>query len=358
MLYVIIGTKGQLIKMLPILKELDRRKIEYNFIDAAQHVGIIQEISKQFNLKKPDYVLYNFNKDITGIFQIVRWFFKNIFMSIFKKKEIFKTGGYCMLHGDAPPATLGLLMCKLAGIKIVHVEAGERTYDIFNPFPEEISRRIIDKFSHIMFVETERTYKNLLREKVKGKIYRLEFNTLIDTVNMALKKKKKLNKEPYVLFSIHRFEAITSKIRLKFIVDVVKKISKDYHVVFVLHEPTKRNLKKFNLLSELTENKNVELLPLQDYFSFISLIDNSVFMVTDGGGPQREAYIMNKPCLLVRKISEKSYPNDFNAGFNLSKVDYFLQNYKKLKSDFKITESPSKRIVDVLEKLPGVKKTS
>lgn len=358
MLHVIIGTKGQLIKTLPILKELEKRQIPYNLINAAQHAVILEKISQQFNLKKADYTLYHPKTDISNIFQITFWFFKNILKTVFHKKEIFKgKKGYCLLHGDAPPALLGLIMCKIAGIKIIQVEAGERSHDIFNPFPEELIRRTMARFSDIMFTDFPVNYKNLIKEKVKGKIYPIGFNTILDTVRIALEKCKKTNKkEPYVLTSMHRFENIVSKQRLTFITDTVKKIAQDYKIIFILHEPTKRQLIKFNLLSKLKTNKNIILLPLQDYFSFINLINDSIFIITDGCGPQQEANILNKPCLLLRKTSERLFSNDFRAGFDLNKVDYFLKSYNQFQSNVNLKESPSKKIVDVLEQLPEVKK--
>lgn len=120
MIHVIMGTKGQFIKKLPILKELDRKAIPYNFVDAAQHVDITRILTAQFDLKRPDHVLANVNKDISTVPEILWRFAANTVRTLLKKKESFPEGGVCLVHGDAPPAMLGLVMAKLAGLLFFH----------------------------------------------------------------------------------------------------------------------------------------------------------------------------------------------------------------------------------------------
>ena len=149
MINVLVGTKGQLIKMAPIMKEMDRRGIEYNFINANQHTKILDEISKLFELKKPDFVLEGFEKDITNVREMLWWGSKNVWeCGLSKKHRIFlkdKNTNILLVHGDAPPALLGLVLGKLNKLKIAHIEAGLRSRNIFQPFPEELIRIIVDK---------------------------------------------------------------------------------------------------------------------------------------------------------------------------------------------------------------------
>lgn len=355
MIHIILGTKGQLIKMAPIMKELNDRSIEYNLISISQHGKILNEILNLFKLKEPNIVLCQREEDIAKVTEIFIWTIKNLTKGLIKNRKIFKEkGGICLIQGDAPPALLGMILAKINKSKIAHIEAGERTYHKLNPFPEEIIRVIVDKFSDIMFPSSKTSYKNLLKEENKGKIFKIKYNTVLDSVRIALKNKTKINYSNYVLTSIHRLETLLSKKFLKTVLRTIEKVSKTSVVVFPLHESTKNKIKLYNLEKILLNNKNIKFLPLQNYFNFINLINNSKYIVTDGGGPQQESYFLGKPCLLLRKKAEILYfPNVFLSEFKKEKIDYFINNY----TDFKINNPiiynnyfPSKEIIDILVK--------
>ena len=360
MINVLVGTKGQLIKMAPIMKEMDRRGIEYNFINANQHTKILDEISKLFELKKPDFVLEGFEKDITNVREMLWWGSKNVWeCGLSKKHKIFlkdKNTNILLVHGDAPPALLGLVLGKLNKLKIAHIEAGLRSRNIFQPFPEELIRIIVDKNSDYLFSDgVNNGYQNLLKEKVKGKIYDTSLNTIFDAVKIATSSMKSIPtpKEEYVLVSIHRFETISSKKRMKSIINILKEISKNRLVIFPLHESTREKLKSFGLLNLLEKNTNIQTMPLLDYFSFITFMKNSIYLITDGGGPQEESCYLGTPCLLLREYTERTiHPNTCLAGFDENKIRLFIKNYENYRINTFLKEfkdySPSKKIVDIL----------
>ncbi|SVE15550.1 uncharacterized protein METZ01_LOCUS468404, partial [marine metagenome] len=142
MLHVIIGTRAQIIKMAPVMKELEKRGIDYNFIFLAQHKETMYEIMAQFGIKKPDIIIGDTGKDITNVKDMIFWSFRVIIYSFFKSKMIFRDDkhGVVLIHGDAPPLFLGALMAKRQGLKVAQVEAGLRSFNYFKPFPEEITR--------------------------------------------------------------------------------------------------------------------------------------------------------------------------------------------------------------------------
>lgn len=334
--------------MFPIMRELDKKKVPYTLIDAGQHPKIMEKLYKLFSIKKPDYYFYNIKKDITNIKEILKWSFVNLLQIRKHKKILNKKNGLCIVHGDAPPAFLGMLIGKLCKQRIVHVEAGKRTYKIKDPFPEELIRRIVDKHSYLNFASNEKAYKNLQKEKSKGIIINTKFNTVFDVVKIALAQDISFPKHKYVLVSIHRFETIANKKRLKFIVDLLKKISKTNKLIITLHDSTKEALINKNLYEDLEKNTNITISPLQDYFTFIHLINNCEYLITDGGGPEEESAILGKPCLLLRKFTEEGdYNNVCVAGFNKTIIETFLKNPQKYKTNpLEITWSPSKIIVD------------
>ncbi len=350
MISIIVGTKGQIIKTFPIIWELDKRKISYQLIDGGQHVAIAEKLYDTFSLKNPDCKFYNFGKDITNVKQIAWWMLTNLLRVPKYKKTVFSAkGGLCLVHGDAPPALLGTVIAKLCGQRVVHIEAGERTYRLAHPFPEEAIRRFVDRVSYLMLASDENSYNNLVKEKQKGVIVNVGHNTVFDAVRIASEQKLPKRKEQYVLASIHRFETIKVKSRLLFVVDLLLEIAQTKKIVMPLHESTKEYLENFGLYDKLAHH--VEIMPLQGYFEFVHLIANCAYMVTDGGGPQQETKILGTACLLLREATERpGYDNICLAGFNLDKARAFLADPSKYKTkpltDF---SSPSQRIVDILD---------
>src|SRR3990170_7628853 len=142
MINIIIGTKAQLVKMAPIMAGLQNKNIEYNFIFTGQHKETINELLNTFKLKMPNFTLYQGN-DITGVFQMILWVIRSLIQTIVQKKQIFRDQkGIALVHGDAFSALLGALMAKIGGLKVGYIEAGLRSFKLFEPFPEEITRRI------------------------------------------------------------------------------------------------------------------------------------------------------------------------------------------------------------------------
>ncbi len=355
--HVFIGTKGEVIKMAPVMRELQARNIEYNFINSGQHNVTTKHLIEDFQLKQPDIILDNRSNDVANLRQGLAAIIKNVSKSPFKKKNIFKgKKGITLLIGDTNTTIQGLIISKLAGIETCHIEAGERTYRMFEPFPEEIVRRIVNRYSEYLFPLSEQGHKNLLNEKAKGKIYPIKYNTVLDSVRLALKSKPRMEipKGKYVVATCHRLETIFSKERFTKVIDILERISKDEHVIYVTQPSAKVRLREYGLLSRVENNPNITMKPLYDYISFMNLINKSKYIVTDGGGPQEESAFMNKPCLLLRNTSERLwYTNVFISELKDEKVEYFLNNIDQFKrkeledKDY----SPAREIVDILEKL-------
>ncbi|MGE0793444.1 MAG: non-hydrolyzing UDP-N-acetylglucosamine 2-epimerase [Candidatus Woesearchaeota archaeon] len=356
MIHIILGTKAQLIKMAPIMVELKNQKINYNFIFTGQHKETMNKLLENFNIKKPDYVLYS-GKDITGIFQMFVWMFKIMFKLIWNKNKIFKKDkkGIVLVHGDTFSTLLGAFMAKIARLKVGHIESGLRSFNLFNPFPEELTRIFTFKLTDYYFCAGNWAKNNV--KKYKGIKINTEENTLLDSLNLAIKNQKnifvEIPKEKYVVVTIHRFENIFQKKQFNKIIAILEEISKKHRLLFILHPPTKKKLEEFNFLIRLQSNKNIELRPRYDYFEFVKLINHAEFVISDGGSNQEECYYLGKPCLLLRYSTERKEgvgQNVVLSKFNLNKIKYFSTNYKQYKFDFILNENfPSKLIIEKLK---------
>lgn len=357
MLHIVLGTKGQYVKMAPVIKELDKRRSKYNLVHTRQHTTITEQISEVFRIRPPDYFLDNRRDDIVNIRQVFFWYLKCILKSVIYRKQLWKNrGGICLIHGDTPSTLLGLIIAKINGLEVAHIEAGLRSYSIFHPFPEEIIRVITTKFSDYLFTSSKWAYKNLKQENVKGKIFNTKSNTVFDAIEYALESDFEVDipKSKFVVAAIHRNETLYVKDRFAFSISIIEKIAKKWKVIFVVHKPTMFRLKKNGLFNKINQNKNIIIKPYYEYFSFMSLIKKAIFVVTDGGSLQEETYYLNIPCLILRKKTERQYGLDstsYLSNFDVSKIDYFLENYEKFRRKTNLlNSSPSKSIVDILSK--------
>ena len=364
---IIIGTRAELIKVFPVMLELQKKNVPYYFIHTGQHN--LRDLCKTFSVKIPDIVLTGeplksskFNsKQLRGIIWNVGLVKK--IRSELKKLSRLK---YVLYHGD----TMTTSSAAIASSKLlnpfkkwenVHLEAGLRSWNNLEPFPEEISRRIVGRFSDILFAPSEGSKKNL--ERLKKKKILVFGNTIIDSAHYALGIAKKgkfrpLAKGKFALVTIHRHENLTNKKRMKKIVEILSAM--EIPTYFAVHDNTLHKLEKFDLLERLKKNKNIHLIKPLDYISFIYQISKCSLIICDGGSMQEESLIFRKPCIILRKSTERQeglktnfqFLSKFDVEKTGEKIDEYLSKYFKVKG----FENPygrnglSKKIVEVLLK--------
>ena len=354
MIHIIIGTKAQYIKTAPLLRELDSRNIAYNFIDTGQHAQITKDLRQELSIREPNVYLRK-EKDISAISDAFIWLVKYIMLATFSPKRISRDifnnkKGICVIHGDTLSTLLSLYLAKRVGLKVAHIEAGLRSYNIFNPFPEEIVRIIAMKYSDILFSPSDWAYDNLISMNLKAKLINLKMNTNIESTRFALTCKSNLSLEikNYCLITIHRAETIFNEKRMRFIVNLLLRIAKFRNLIFIMHKPTILSLKRYRLYNALNNSKNIELLRLLTHTDFINLLNNADFIITDGGSIQEESFYLGIPCLLMRKNTERIEGLDSNvylSRFNQERIDYFISDYQKFRTNkFSNQNSPSEII--------------
>jgi UDP-N-acetylglucosamine 2-epimerase (non-hydrolysing) len=360
---IVIGTKAELIKTFPLMLELQRQKKDYWFISTGQHP--LSQISSELEVKKPDFVLSEEPKSSTKFWSKINsssilWSFK----MIFRIKNILKKlkPKYVIYHGDTmstATAAIGSsnLFNKKKSWKNVHLEAGLRSGNLFEPFPEEISRQISDRFSDILLAVSDLTKNNL--KKYKNKKVVKTGNTIVDSALIMYNKVKNKYKKPqeeFALINTHRHEHLKSKERMKKIVDIISQVK--IKGIWPLHDNTRRYLEKYDLMREIKKMKNIEITPLKNYKEFIFLVANCKYLIMDGGSIQEESLIFKKPCLILRNFTERQ--EGLSTGINfLSKldVDYskkIIEQIENNKLTIKNFKNPygekgvSKKIVDVV----------
>lgn len=359
--YFFIGTTAEFIKLAPVIKELKKRAIGFKIITSGQNKIHFEELNGFLEPIKADIELKQ--KSVkSSMFLFLGWAIYLLWQGIFSLSKEFKNqnrdNAYFIIHGDTISSLIGSIIAKIHGLKLVHIESGLRSFNFFEPFPEEICRFIIIHIADILFSPTNWALNNL--KKVRGVKINTHQNTLIETYLWAASKKdipdyrKKYGK--YFILIIHRQEHIYfqkdwSRKTIDFVIDHALKNLK---CAFIMHTLTKRLMQPDRQKIWLSAKKSVLAVPHLPYVNFMHFMKNAEFIATDGGINQEEAYYMGLPMLSLRNYTERI--EGLNQNVILSRgnpqtIINFLKNYKKYKSKPpQITKRPSKIIVDYLFK--------
>jgi len=357
---IILGTRAEYIKMFPIMLELQKRKEDYYFIHTGQHN--LQNLCKTFGTKKPDVILSpepsESSKFDAKESKAIKWSIKTMF-KIRKELKYLSSLKYVFYHGDTMStgiAAISKLFNPFKKYQNVHLESGLRSFSK-EPFPEEIIRRIVTRFSDILIAPSKLAKSNLKNRK---NVYVLG-NTILDSVDIASHMAKNRDLKPFdkkfALVVIHRHENISNKERLNKIVEIL--LSLEIPSYFTLHDNTKNQLVKFGLFDKLLENKNIKIIKPLDYISMIFQMSNCSLLICDGGSIQEESLILKKPCIILRMATERQEGLKSNFQY-LSKLDVEKTKEKikeYLSKDFKVEpfKNPygkkgiSKKIVEILK---------
>jgi UDP-N-acetylglucosamine 2-epimerase (non-hydrolysing) len=246
-------------------------------------------------------------------------------------------------------------MGRRAGCKVAHVESGLRSFNVFRPFPEEISRLITFSLSNIYFCSDDWAVNNL--KKFKGEKINIGANTMLDGVKYAVESDRKtefeFQKEPYALVSIHRYENIFKDRFTDTIIPYLRDISKRHKLVITLHPTTRERLKKLNLYDELDKDERIILHERFDFIDWINVCNEAEFVISDGGSNQEELSYLGVPTLLFREETERKEglgENVVLSKFNDKIIKDFVENYEEYRRQPLFEKvSPSKRIVDYLK---------
>jgi len=310
---IILGTRPEIIKMSPVIRECEKRDIPYFILHTGQHYSYDMDkiFFEKLELPQPKYNLNvgsGTHAEQTG----------KIMIGV--EKTLMKEGADVVLvQGDTNTVLAGALAATKLHIKVGHVEAGLRSYD--RRMPEEINRILTDHVSDYLFAPTEKAKQNLLREGIdENKIF-VTGNTIVDAVyqNLEIAKKKVnvlkdlgLKPKEYFLVTAHRQENVDAKERLKGILKGLELIYEEFSIpiIFPMHPRTRKRVKEFGL----TFNGVVVTNPV-GFLEFLQLEANAKLVLTDSGGAQEESCILKVPCVTLRDNTER--PETLEVGSNI-----------------------------------------
>jgi len=352
MFIVLVGTKAQLVKMAPVIKCLDERKLPFKFVLTGQHAETMDDLIEGFGIRQADDILVGFGESDTKR-KLLQWLVA-AWKNAKKRSYLQQPATAILVHGDTLSTLLGALIGRSCRIPVAHIEAGLRSFNLFHPFPEEIIRLAVSRLSDIHYCPDEWSMDNL--KNIRGEVINTGANTLLDSLRYAINLPSTKNTEntPYAVVSMHRHENLANSARLKFLIDQIIEISKSIKVVFILHPVTRTKLSENGLIELLRQQAGVELRERMDYPKFIALLSRANFLVSDGGSNQEEASYMQLPCLLLRKFTERQEGLDTNvviSHYNKDIISTFVHKHteKTLRQPFVPEIFPTECIVNDLE---------
>lgn len=294
---VVYGTRPEAIKLAPVVRALRQRPeaLRVAVCATSQHRQMIDQMHRTFDLA-PDFDL-----DLMRSGQSLNDLAARAFHSIDQVLAAVEPD-WVLVQGDTTSAAVAAMAAFHRGIRVGHVEAGLRTGDLRQPFPEEANRRIVDLLAEALFAPTQRSCDNLRREGVPGDRIHLTGNTVVDAVHQ-LRQEVAPEARDEVLLTVHRRESFGEPLRQIFAAlrDLAVRFPRVLWT-YPVHPNPEVQGPAHELLAELP---NVDLRAPMDYPELVACLSRCRLVLTDSGGLQEEAPAFGKPVLVLREKTER-----------------------------------------------------
>lgn len=340
----VFGTRPEAIKMAPLIIEFKQNAIRFETIVCVtgQHREMLDQVLSLFDII-PDYDL-NIMKEGQDLYDVTSRVLEGMREVLQKEKPDF-----VFVHGDTTTSMAVALASFYKQIRVVHIEAGLRTHNIYSPWPEEMNRQITGRIASHHFAPTSLSKKNLLEEGVQEDNITVTGNTVIDALHIVVNKIKNDHNLSVELHNVvknsgydssrlktRKLILITGHRRENFgdgfinICKAIKCLTQKYpNVDFVYPMHLNPNVRK--PISEVFGKEftipNIFFIEPLEYLSFVYLMEKSSFLLTDSGGIQEEAPSLGKPVLVMRDNTER--PEALDAGT----IKLVGTNYEKIVSE-------------------------
>jgi UDP-N-acetylglucosamine 2-epimerase (non-hydrolysing) len=305
MILVAFGTRPEIIKLFPLINELKAQNLPFKTLFSGQQLDLYEDVKGL--ISEPDF---SFADMFSG--EDKHNTLGESFIKISRAAERFFSNcsvDMAVVQGDTTTAWAIAQMAFYNGVKVAHVEAGLRTFDLENPYPEELNRTLITQVASLNFAPTKQAYDNLIKSGAKN--IHLVGNTIVDAVNFF---KARLNLTPgrsnKVLVTLHRRENHGVMDRLFDELQMVALENPELELIFPVHPNPNVIKHKTRIRSE-----NVRVVPPLGYPDLLALLSQSAFIISDSGGIQEEATCFDKKVIIVREKTER--PEVIEVGLGL-----------------------------------------
>ena len=324
---VLFGTRPEIIKVAPILA-------------AFKEVGLDQQVlvanmGQQKDLLESNLACFDFEVDYSfNLFKTANNLIEMLAQSILAIHQILTEHPsieWIMVQGDTNTALASAQVAFLSKKKLLHVEAGLRSYNLEHPFPEEFNRIVASKAAHFHFAPTEQAKKNLCQEGIPEKQVLVSGNTVMDSIRLTLEREgeaKSSQTQDDVLITMHRRENKKEREKL---VQIVTELAYQYpqlNFKWVEHPNSFQEMKE---IKGNIHQQNIQFIPPLPYKDFIQLYTTTKLIITDSGGIQEEATAFGIPLVVFRKKTERSELEGMNypviVSTNAILVKQFFNQY-------------------------------
>ncbi|MFQ6099695.1 MAG: non-hydrolyzing UDP-N-acetylglucosamine 2-epimerase [Anaerolineae bacterium] len=312
---LVFGTRPEAIKMAPVVRELSRYPTEFKvkICLTAQHREMLDQVLTLFDIEA-DYDL-NIMRDRQTLSRVTAEVLTGV-------EEVIKTEnpGWVLVQGDTTTAMAAALAAFYQKVRVAHIEAGLRTWNKAQPYPEEINRVIADVVCDLHFAPTEAARWNLLCEGIGAGSIFVTGNTVIDALLETVEREYDLESGPLrnippdrriILVTAHRRENFGPPLVniCRALQKIARRYESDVHLVYPVHLNPNVQGVVYPILEGVA---NISLLKPLDYLSFVHLMNRAYLVLTDSGGLQEEAPSLGKPVLVLREVTER--PEAVEAG--------------------------------------------
>lgn len=311
----IFGTRPEAIKMAPVIKALRRRgEIETRVCVTAQHREMLDQVLSLFRIQ-PDYDLGIMQEQQTLAY---------ITASVLTKLDPILAADrpdWILVHGDTTTTMAATLAGFYHRVRVGHVEAGLRTWNRYNPYPEEVNRKIVDSVCDLHFAPTPGARKNLLREGVDDRTIVVTGNTAVDALLDIIQQGEQaagdgldglvMPDRRLIVVTAHRRENVGPPLEqiCGALIDLANRYQSTVQIVYPVHPNPQVKDQVYALLQGID---NITLIPPVEYLTFVHLMNRAEVILTDSGGIQEEAPSLKKPVLVLRERTER--PEGVTAG--------------------------------------------
>ena len=356
MLVIVIGTRAQLVKMAPVAIAARARGLAIQILLTGQHFESIQALAEDLGIGDA-FPAANLQSERSTVASLLGWFPSALVRC---RRELLAIaararGSIVLVHGDTASTLVAALAARSAGLRVAHVESGLTSGALFDPFPEELVRRLVSRLCQIAFCPDPDSFARI-RARPGVMAIDTHGNTIIDALRAATQRQLAGTCDGAVVVSLHRFENIMRRSRLEGLVQQVCSLADKRPVVFVLHPPTEKRLRALGMFERLQEHPGIRLLPRMPYSTFMALVAKASVVVTDGGSNQEELSLLGVPAIILRARTERTdglgnsciLEPDLPRGW-VEFIESGEAASMRRPSVLEASGSPSGRIVDALE---------
>lgn len=311
---IVAGTRPEIIKCAPIyLAAKNDESVQVAICNTGQHEEMSNQALEIFQIfPEYDLKIMKVNQHIHHIINKISEKLPPVLLEYMPD--------YVVVQGDTTTAMVAGLIAFNLRIKVVHLEAGLRTGNLLEPFPEESNRRVISAFAYVHLCPTSNNVNSLYKENININVYQVG-NSVVDALNIVQKIDTleipsyvvdKIRNKKYILVTSHRRENFGRGI--EDICDAIYALSKKFPTIYFIfpvhHNPNIKDV----VYSRLGSAQNVVLIKPVNYFEMLALIKNCLFCLTDSGGIQEESPSFGKYSLVLRNYTERS--ETIEAGYS------------------------------------------